>query len=67
MAGKKIGIQSPVGPGVQLLFAAAHEEAGVKNVTYVNIGTDMQVATASLGNGSIDAAGPAEPRRFRQG
>ena len=47
-------VPGPRRAGVQLLFAAALAEAGVKDVTYVNIGTDMQVATASLGNGSID-------------
>ena len=61
LEGKKIGIQTPVGSGVQLLFAAALKEAGVKDVTYVNIGTDMQVATASLGNGSIDVAQVTPP------
>lgn len=61
LEGKKIGIQTPVGSGVQLLFAAALEEVGVKDVTYVNIGTDMQVATASLGNGSIDVVQVTPP------
>jgi ABC-type nitrate/sulfonate/bicarbonate transport system substrate-binding protein len=61
LEGKKIGIQTPVGSGVQLLFAAALNEAGVEDVTYVNIGTDMKVAQASLGNGSIDVAQVTPP------
>ncbi|MFD7407810.1 ABC transporter substrate-binding protein [Streptomyces sp. NPDC059866] len=56
LEGKKIGIQTPVGSGVQLLFAAALKEAGVTDVTYVNIGTAPSAVVAALGNGSVDAA-----------
>lgn len=56
LEGKKIGIQTPVGSGVQLLFASALKEAGVTDVTYVNIGTAPSAVVAALGNGSVDAA-----------
>jgi ABC-type nitrate/sulfonate/bicarbonate transport system substrate-binding protein len=56
LKGKKIGIQTPVGSGVQLLFAAALKEAGVTDVTYVNIGTDPATVVAALGNRSVDVA-----------
>lgn len=61
LEGKKIGIQTPVGSGVQLLFAAALKEVGVEDVTYVNIGTDMKIVSASLGNGSVDVAQASPP------
>ncbi|MFD7407808.1 ABC transporter substrate-binding protein [Streptomyces sp. NPDC059866] len=56
LEGKKIGIQTPVGSGLQLIFAAALEEAGVKDVTYVNLGGGSSAAIAALGNGSVDVA-----------
>ncbi|MGX4694861.1 ABC transporter substrate-binding protein [Streptomyces sp. JNUCC 63] len=56
LEGKKVGIQTPVGSGLQLIFAAALKEAGVKNVTYVNLGGGSSAAIASLGNGSVDVA-----------
>lgn len=56
LEGKKIGIQTPVGSGLQLLFAEALREAGVKNVTYVNLGGTNTTTSAALGNGSVDVA-----------
>jgi ABC-type nitrate/sulfonate/bicarbonate transport system substrate-binding protein len=56
LKGKKIGIQTPVGSGTQLLFAAALKEAGVTDVTYVNVGTDPSAVVAALGNKSVDVA-----------
>ena len=56
LAGKKIGIQTPVGSGLQLLFAEALKEAGVKDVTYVNLGGTPTTTKAALENGSIDVA-----------
>ncbi|MGI5159150.1 ABC transporter substrate-binding protein [Microbispora sp. CA-102843] len=56
LKGKKIGIQTPVGSGVQLLFAAALKEAGVEDVTYVNLGGGSSAAVAALGNKSVDVA-----------
>ncbi|MGI5159148.1 ABC transporter substrate-binding protein [Microbispora sp. CA-102843] len=56
LEGKKIGIQTPVGSGLQKIFAAALEEAGVTNVTYVNLGGGSSAAIAALGNGSVDVA-----------
>jgi len=54
--GKKVGVQTPVGSGLQLMFAAALKEAGVTNVTYVNVGGGNDVTLAALNNGSVDAA-----------
>lgn len=54
--GKKVGIQTPIGSGLQKIFAAALDEAGVKDVTYVNLGGGSAAAIAALGNGSVDVA-----------
>jgi len=54
LEGKKIGIQTPVGSGVQLLFAEALAEAGVEDVTYVNVSAGSTTALAALENGSVD-------------
>lgn len=56
LEGKKIGIQTPVGSGLQLIFAAALEEAGVTDVTYVNLGGAASGTIAALQNGSVDVA-----------
>lgn len=56
LSGKKIGVQTPIGSGLQKVFAAALEAAGVTDVTYVNLGTQAQIVQASLANGSVDAA-----------
>lgn len=56
LKGKKIGIQTPVGSGLQLLFAEALKEAGVTDVTYVNLGGTPATTKAALANGSIDVA-----------
>ncbi|KUP95173.1 ABC transporter substrate-binding protein [Thermobifida cellulosilytica] len=56
LEGKKIGIQTPVGSGVQLLFAEALAEAGVEDVTYVNLGGGTAAAVAAIDNGSVDVA-----------
>lgn len=56
LEGKKIGIQTPVGSGLQKIFAAALAEAGVTDVTYVNLGGGSSAAIAALGNGSVDVA-----------
>ena len=54
--GKKVGVQTPVGSGLQLLFAAALKDAGVKNVTYVNVGGGNNITLAALDKGSVDVA-----------
>lgn len=56
LEGKNIGIQTPVGSGLQLIFAEALAEAGVENVNYVNIGGAFNVVQAALENGSVDVA-----------
>ncbi|MEY9211786.1 ABC transporter substrate-binding protein [Thermobifida halotolerans] len=56
LEGKKIGIQTPVGSGLQKIFAAALAEAGVEDVTYVNLGGGSSAAIAAIDNGSVDVA-----------
>jgi NitT/TauT family transport system substrate-binding protein len=56
LEGLKIGVQTPVGSGLQLLFAEALAEAGVEDVTYVNLGGTPSVVKAALDNGSVDVA-----------
>jgi ABC-type nitrate/sulfonate/bicarbonate transport system substrate-binding protein len=54
--GKTIGIQTPVGSGLQLVFAAALKEAGVTKVNYVNLGGAPTAIQAALQNHSVDVA-----------
>jgi ABC-type nitrate/sulfonate/bicarbonate transport system substrate-binding protein len=58
LEGKTIGIQTPVGSGLQILFSAALEEAGVgeDDVTLVNLGGTPTTVQAALQNGSVDVA-----------
>ena len=54
--GLQVGIQTPVGSGLQKIFAEALAEAGVEDVTYVNLGGGSSAAVAALDNGSVDVA-----------
>lgn len=56
LSGKKIGIQTPVGSGLALVFQSALDNAGVTGYTLVNVGTSETVVAAALKNGSVDAA-----------
>lgn len=58
LKGKKIGIQTPVGSGLQILFSSALKEAGLNDddVTYVNLGGTPTTVQAALKNGSVDVA-----------
>jgi len=58
LKGKNIGIQTPVGSGLQILFAAALEEAGLgaDDVTFVNLGGVPTTVQAALEKGSVDVA-----------
>lgn len=58
LKGKKIGIQTPVGSGLQILFSAALKEAGLSDtdVTYVNLGGVPTTVQAALAKGSVDVA-----------
>lgn len=68
LEGKNIGIQTPVGSGLQLIFAAALEEAGVTDVTYVNLGGAASGTIAALENGSVDVAqtNPPTTQHFQE-
>lgn len=61
--GKKVGVQTPVGTGFQMLLAAALKEAGVDvdKVTWINVGGSNQVTQAALQNGSVDVAQTSPP------
>lgn len=54
LQGKVIGFPTPVGSGFQTLFAKMLEQAGVDNVTYVNLGTSPSTVAPALKNGSVD-------------
>ncbi|WP_235736663.1 ABC transporter substrate-binding protein [Nocardioides alcanivorans] len=59
--GKKVGAQTPAGSGFQMLLEAAFDEAGVKDITWVNVGGSNSVTQASLQNGDVDAAQASPP------
>ena len=61
--GRKIGVQTPVGTGFQMLLAAALEDAGADpdKVTWVNVGGSNQVTQAALQNGDVDVAQASPP------
>lgn len=54
--GLKVGAQTPVGSGFQMMLEEALTEGGASNVTWVNIGGSNSVTQASLQNGSVDVA-----------
>jgi ABC-type nitrate/sulfonate/bicarbonate transport system substrate-binding protein len=56
LEGKKVGIPVPVGTGLQVLIASAFEDAGVTDVTWVNVGGAASGTIAALENGAVDAA-----------
>ena len=56
ISGKKVGAQTPVGSGFQIMLDNALIEGGASNLTWVNIGGSNSVTQASLQNGSIDVS-----------
>jgi ABC-type nitrate/sulfonate/bicarbonate transport system substrate-binding protein len=54
--GTVIGFPTPEGTGFQKQFAAALANAGVRNVTYVNVGVAAPQVYAALTNGAVDVA-----------
>ena len=54
--GLKVGAQTPVGSGFQVMFDSALKEGGATNLTWVNVGGSNSVTQASLENGSVDVA-----------
>lgn len=61
LAGLKVGAQTPVGTGFQLMLAEALNEAGVTDATWVNVGGSNSVTQASLQNDSVDVAQASPP------
>ncbi|GAA1637579.1 ABC transporter substrate-binding protein [Georgenia ruanii] len=59
--GKTFGVQVPVGAGFQLITAAAFEEVGVTDVTYVNVGGSNTTTGPALDNGDVEAAIASPP------
>ncbi len=56
LSGLKVGAQTPVGSGFQVMFDAALKQGGASNLNWVNIGGSNSVTQASLQNGSVDVA-----------
>ncbi|MFV0463075.1 MAG: ABC transporter substrate-binding protein [Nostocoides sp.] len=56
LSGKKIGSQTPVGSGLQILLQKALEESGATNLTFVNIGGGNDLTMAALNKGTVDVA-----------
>ena len=54
--GLKVGAQTPVGSGFQVMLDSALTEGGATNLTWVNVGGSNSVTQASLQNGSVDVA-----------
>ena len=54
LSGTNLGVQTPIGSGLQLFFAAAMEDAGVTDITYINTGVQLPVVSAALTNGDVD-------------
>lgn len=61
LKGKRVGVQTPVGSGFQLLLQGTLEAAGATGVTYVNVGGSNAQADAAMKNGSLDAAIASPP------
>ena len=56
LSGTTIGVQTPVGSGLQLFFEAAVEAEGVTDLELINTGVDLPVVVASLEGGDVDLA-----------
>ncbi|MFE0748929.1 ABC transporter substrate-binding protein [Gordonia sp. NPDC058843] len=54
--GRKVGAQTPVGSGFQVMLDGALAEGGATDLTWVNVGGSNSVTQASLQNGSVDVA-----------
>ncbi|WP_433497784.1 ABC transporter substrate-binding protein [Sphaerimonospora sp. CA-214678] len=54
LSGKTVGIQTPVGSGMHVIFESVMAAYGVDDITYVTTGVDPAVQAASLGKGTVD-------------
>jgi NitT/TauT family transport system substrate-binding protein len=61
LSNKKIGTQTPVGSGFQMMLEAALTEAGATGMSWVNVGGNATIAQASLQNASVDATQSGTP------
>ena len=61
LSGTSIGVQTPIGSGLQLFFNAAIEEEGVTDITYVNTGVQLPIVSAALVNGDVDVVQTSPP------
>jgi ABC-type nitrate/sulfonate/bicarbonate transport system substrate-binding protein len=52
----KIGVQTPIGSGLQLFSQQAFENHGVEGATYIATGTQGPIILAALDNGDVDVA-----------
>jgi NitT/TauT family transport system substrate-binding protein len=56
LSGTTIGIQTPIGSGLHLIFESVLETYGVTDVTFVNTGVQANLVEAALANGDVDVA-----------
>lgn len=54
--GLKIGVQTPIGSGLQLFSTQAFENHGIEGATYIATGTQGPIVLAALDNGDVDVA-----------
>lgn len=52
----KIGVQTPIGSGLQLFSTQAFENHGIEGATYITTGTQGPIILAALDNGDVDVA-----------
>lgn len=55
LAGKKIGVQTPIGAASQLIFQKIFKDRHIDNVTYINTGVQLPVLLSALDSGDVDA------------
>lgn len=61
MRGRSIGIQTPIGSPLHLVFQAALDSAGVTDVDLVSVGTQPQIVEAAISNGDVEVIQTVPP------
>jgi ABC-type nitrate/sulfonate/bicarbonate transport system substrate-binding protein len=60
-SGLKVGTQTPIGSGLQLMIASVLEDNGATDMTWINSGVQAPVVDAALANGDVDVAQMSSP------
>jgi NitT/TauT family transport system substrate-binding protein len=60
-SGLKVGTQTPIGSGLQLMVASVLEGNGATDLTWINSGVQAPVVSAALDNGDVDVAQMSSP------